>query len=64
MQEPVPVTIRTDEKTAKRLLNMVIREVHRIDNVVKKNGLKGDAADDVRTPMIDLISQFNLQGVE
>lgn len=58
------ITVTTDAKTAARLLNLVVREVHRIDKVVSKNGLKPEAVDDIRKPMILIIEQLNTQGVE
>lgn len=58
------ITVTTDAKTAARLLNLVVREVHRIDNVVSKNGLKPEAVDDIRKPMMLIIEQLNTQGVE
>lgn len=64
MNDPNQIVIRMDQKTAERLLNMVIREVHRIDKMVQKNGFRPEAADDIRNPMFNIISQFNLHGVE
>lgn len=58
------ITVTTDAKTAARLLNLVVREVHRIDKVVSKNGLKPEAVDDIRKPMMLIIEQLNTQGVE
>lgn len=55
------VTIVTTRKAARRLLSMVHHEVYRIDQVVKKNGLKADIADDIRGPMIEMMDSLERQ---